>query len=395
MKRGFIKLTVAIGILFISFSSAFFAVAANGAGNITGCLTLLLFDDNIDLKSSYEFQKTVLYVDRQGIRQTNQGTFVLAIAYADFDDDGDEDVFMASGDGSANPTDVEMYLNDGTGNFTLDLTVFDGDIPGLIHPRKALVGDYNKDNLPDIFVVGHGYDQPPWPGESPVLLLSSPNGLQSSEGLTTLSGFYHGAASADIDKDGDLDIFVADTTQPLFLTNDGTGNFVHTTSILPEELQYKGLYTSELIDIDLDGYYDLLVGGHEFEGMNTLIYWGSVQGIYSAGNKTQLPGVSGQGIVLDMDAEDIDQDGDTDVVLTRTGSDNFYVGYYIQVVVNNGNRLFTDDTTNRITNGTGANWIDWIRLQDKNGDQFVDIIVDDASRNLIWWNDGTGKFNTN
>jgi len=108
-----------------------------------------------------------------------------------------------------------------------------------------------------------------------------------------------------------------------------------------------------------------------------------------------LPGVAGQGIVLDLDAGDIDKDGDRDVVLTRTGSDNFYVGYYIQVVVNNGDRQFTDDTTNRITIGTGANWIDWIRLQDKNDDQFADIVVDDAARNLIWWNDGTGKFNTN
>jgi len=33
MKRGFINLIVAIGIFFILFSSAFFAVAANGGNN--------------------------------------------------------------------------------------------------------------------------------------------------------------------------------------------------------------------------------------------------------------------------------------------------------------------------------------------------------------------------
>ena len=82
-------------------------------------------------------------------------------------------------------------------------------------------------------------------------------------------------------------------------------------------------------------------------------------------------------------------------MLTRTGSTNFYVGYYIQIIVNSGHKQFIDYTSNRIVNGTGENWIDWIRLQDKNDDQFVDIIVDDASRNLIWWNDGEGKFNIN
>jgi hypothetical protein len=44
------------------------------------------------LKSSSELEKTLLYVNRQGIRQINPGTFVHAIAYADYDNDGDEDV---------------------------------------------------------------------------------------------------------------------------------------------------------------------------------------------------------------------------------------------------------------------------------------------------------------
>ena len=39
------------------------------------------------------------------------------------------------------------------------------------------------------------------------------------------------------------------------------------------------------------------------------------------------------------------------------------------------------------------NWIGWIRLQDFNNDGNVDIVVDDAARNLIWYNDGQGNFN--
>jgi hypothetical protein len=346
-----------------------------------------------DQNSSYMLQKTSLHIDRQGIRQTNPGTFVHAIAYADFDNDGDEDVFMSSG-GGINPTPVEMYLNDGEGNFTLDLTIFQGEVPNLVHPRKALVSDFNGDGLPDVFVIGHGYDQPPWPGEHPVLILSSPTGLQNVGGLENYVGFQHGGASADIDADGDVDIFVVDTNQPFFLMNVGSGSFTYDTQRLPGELTGRPLFTAELIDVDMDGYFDLLVAGHEHEGMQTTIYWGSNTWTYTASNKTILPIVTGQGTVLDIDAEDLDNDGDRDIVITRTGGGqgNFYVGYYIQIIVNAGGRQFADETGQRIANGTGANWIDWIRLQDWNNDNHLDIVVDDYSRNLIWFNNGAGSF---
>lgn len=279
------------------------------------------------------------------------------------------------------------------------------------------MGDFNKDNLPDIFVADTGWDYPPWPGASPLLILSSPNGLQQSGDFSSIVGYHHGAASADIDRDGDLDIFVTSTVQPFFLINDGTGNFTYTTGNLPEELfgeetLFKQLYTTELIDIDLDGYYDLLVAGHEwgYGQLDSLIYWGNQSGVFSAQNKTKLPGVAEWGTVVDIDAEDIDNDGDVDIVLNRTGDnsinpDSFYVGCYIQIIINNGSRQFVDDTSSRITDGRidpewvdwirfqdRMKWIDWIRLQDINGDQAVDIIVDDAVLSMVWLNNGEGQF---
>ena len=154
------------------------------------------------------------------------------------------------------------------------------------------------------------------------------------------------------------------------------------------------LFTAELIDVDTDGFFDLLVAGHEQDGMETTIYWGSSAYTYTSSNKTVLPSVTGQGTVVDIDADDIDNDGNKDIVVTRTGGGqgNFYVGYYIQIIVNEGNRQFSDKTSERIVNGTGAEWIDWIRLRDHNNDGYLDIIVDDASRNLIWTNNGTGVF---
>ena len=110
-----------------------------------------------------------------------------------------------------------------------------------------------------------------------MLLLSSANGLSKAAGLEHLVGFHHGAASADIDNDGDLDIFVTDTTNdPYFLINDGTGNFQRSVLAVPPQINNQAIYTAELVDVDNDRYPDLLVSGHEFGygAVPTTIYWG-------------------------------------------------------------------------------------------------------------------------
>lgn len=351
---------------------------------------------NVDNESSYQLQKTPLHIDRRyGINGSPCACFYHAVVYTDLDNDGDIDVFMSGGDGSSNPSPVEIHINDGADNFILDNSLIFGTEPGAIHPRKALLGDYNSDGKLDIFVAGHGHDQPPFPGEHPLLFLTTANGLEYSSNLESYSGFFHAAASADIDNDGDIDIFVGDTQTPFFLINDGSGNFSRNTDRLTSDLNGKSLFTAELIDINKDGYIDLIVAGHEFEGMDTVIYWGSSSGTYLSTSKTVLPSVAGQGTILDIDSEDINNDGNKDILLTRTGGgdNNFYVGYYLQLVLNNGNHQFTDTTSNVSSNSdVNGEWIDWIRIQDFNNDGYLDIIEDNASPGLIWFNDGSGMF---
>ncbi len=327
----------------------------------------------------------------------NPGTFVLAVSYADFDMDGDVDVFMSSGDGSMNPTPSELYLNDGAGNFTLDTGFFSGSPPGQVHPRKALTGDYNGDGKMDIFVIGHGFDQPPFPGEAPYVILSSPSGYVLGSGLDSFIGSQHSGSSADIDQDNDIDVFVTDTSQPFFLVNDGFGNFVKDVTKIPD-LGGGGIYTAELVDVDKDGFIDLLVSGHEYQGFSSQVLWGDSTGIWSVTRSTTLTPVAEWGVVIDIDVADIDMDGDKDIVLNRTGdgqgSLGFYQGFQIQILENQGSRTFLDKSIERLPGGVSdtANWINWIRIQDFDGDGFKDIVVDDAARNIVWLNDGIGNF---
>ena len=354
------------------------------------------------LQTSHELQASVLNTNISEIRRAHGNTSpISAYTYGDFDGDGDEDIFVAPTSLSEETTPVEIYFNDGDGNFSFNNEFFQGSIPEMIDPRKAITGDFNGDGRLDIFVAGHGYDQPPFPGEAPVLLLSTENGLRQVEGLDHLVGFHHGAAAADIDNDGDLDIFVTDTNNdPFFLINDGDGVFSHNVEVLPSEVTHQAIYTSELVDVDNDGYTDLVVGGHEFEpedeGSPTTIYWGDATGQYEGSRKTTLPGVSGRGIIVDIDVGDLDGDGNEDIVLNRTVEDPFYSGFYIQIISGAGNRAFSDTTSQSIDFGTreANKWIVWLRLVDINGDGHLDVTVDDpgdAEVEFSWLNDGSGR----
>ena len=365
-----------------------------------------------ELRTSYELQSSVLRTNWLAFLSLEDEKTVGPVAYGDFDCDGDEDVFVTAYDdstflneegGAVKATPVQVYANDGAGEFTLATERFiRGTVPEMIFPRKALTGDFNHDGRPDIFVADHGYDFPPFPGAHPVLLLSSENGLRSVGGFEEIVGFQHGAASGDIDHDGDLDIFVTDVRQPVLLENDGSGNFVPDRSALPTELIRTAVFTTEIIDVDEDGYPDLLVAGHEYddqptqEEQPTTIYWGDGSGRYDSVRKTTLPAVAGQGVVVDVDAEDLDNDGDRDIVLTRTGSPpDFYRGHYIQIVANHGSRRFADETLARISGGASAtaHWLVWVRLDDVDGDGHRDIWVDDPEQwGRTWINDGSGHF---
>lgn len=389
--------------------------------SITNTYTLTLTRDegmqiapntNLEQHSSYELFPSDVYVEANQITQDFDLGYMTG--YADFDEDGFTDVLLAGlnfqseefskfylyrGNGSASFTDACECGGSCSGYqcdaFQLETNAFPNEFEGMQHPRKILIGDYNNDGKTDAFVLGHGIDVDPFPGESPVLLINNGNDFTPHR-FTEHKAFDHGGSSADIDNDGDVDIFIVNPGKSIFLINDGQANFNITTDRIDDFFldDTKGYFTAELIDIDEDGYMDLLLGGHEYDGAGTYILWGNSYGKYFQELSTQLPTVVDYQIVIDIDAEDIDNDGDRDIILLRvSGGGSIDHRYYIQVLENNGDNSFIDKSEMRITENEGPAGPIWLHLQDLDNDGDFDIYLQrESDDDIKLFNDGSGNF---
>ena len=376
----------------------------SGTAEITVTLPYVPRNPAVDEDTSHSLQSVGMRLPHGRIRRGRSGTS-HSVVYADLDRDGDTDLFYAPLNRTLNPLPPEVHLNDGAYNFQFAPGFLGGDPPATLHARKALRGDFNGDSRPDIFVLATGFDMDPFPGENNYVLLSSDQGYVPGTGLDSIVGYHHGGASADIDADGDLDVFVTETLMgPYFLLNNGSGRFRKDTERIQDINYEAGIYTAELVDVDQDGYVDLLAAGHEYSGFRTQVLWGNESGVYTSTRATLLPPVPGNGVVVDIDVADTDGDGDRDIVVNRTGDFSgvgFYDGYYVQLLSQTGLRSFTDVTADSFGDNQdrGAEWFDWIRIYDLDDDGDLDVVVDDVesfstlgARDLVWENDGSGRF---
>lgn len=282
---------------------------------------------------------------------------------------------------------LRFLLGKEDGDFVLDAKN-DNRMLGLEHPRKAIWGDYNNDGFPDLCLLGHGYDAPPYYGEPFIILMSdASSGKYDYMYFDDYVGFWHGGASADVDNDGDLDIFLIQAWigDALLLINDGNGNFTVCKDRINQSDDFKGqMYNAELYDIDKDGNVDLIIGGHDHHNYSIsdkyvnmpVVIWGDGSG-YFLGDYTRLPEtpVKGMGIVTDFYFYDLDDDGVEELIISRT-SDGYvnpsivsYYGWCVQVLKRYG-RSFRDATGEFIglsrccSSAEDWTWKVWLEIKD-------------------------------
>lgn len=281
------------------------------------------------------------------------------VAVADMDNDGDLD-FVVSNGKFQTPQPNQLWINDGHGEFEQSPVRFGDRISGGV-----ALGDVDGDGLIDIYFANWSDTKAEWGVNS--LWLNKGNGEFIETDEARDPGNSRKATMADVDVDGDLDIWVSNFREfDSIWKNDGQGHFTQVEVRIPGEQGARAILT----DIDDDGFPDAILGRSHFS------VWpnhGDARFYQSA--------VLGEGRSVFFDTADVDSDGRTDIVAQKSqaletwlnsGSGNFILGSEVPAV-----SLYAP-----------------IALGDLDGDSDPDLVVASSSSDAttIYLNDGTGTF---
>ncbi len=193
----------------------------------------------------------------------------ISATFFDVDNDGDLDLYVGSGSYEFSPRSGGLqdrfYENNGNGVFTKK----NAAIPELNIVTTAVVaGDYDGDGDQDLFVAS-GVVPAKYPNSGSSYLLKNENGKFSianrEVGINNL-GMLKDAVFKDINKDGKLDLIVAGEWTGIQVLLNKNGKFLKTDTYKKLE-QVKGWWNKILIeDVDNDGDLDIIAGNL---GLNT------------------------------------------------------------------------------------------------------------------------------
>ncbi|WP_324671430.1 FG-GAP-like repeat-containing protein [Hymenobacter sp. GOD-10R] len=290
-------------------SSATFATGANLAlythvdnvvpGDVDG-------DGDTDLlvttNSSEGLPKVTTYLNNgsgaftSATQLTLRGSYI-SLEMGDIDGDGDLDLVVPN-NGLLNGQ-LDTYLNNGQGTFTLVA----GSAANLISIGQFSLRDADGDGDLDIFTTGYS---------GVVVYFNNGSGTFSNPRSTPVGVGAKYLAIGDLDNDGDLDVISApysylNTASVRF--NDGLGTFTGTQelpiSILPND--------ADLGDIDGDGDLDFVVASNSTKAVDIRLNNGA--GVFSGTGSVPV-GKGGQPARVYL--RDIDGDGDLDILTSST-----------------------------------------------------------------------------
>jgi hypothetical protein len=285
---------------------------------------------------------------------------------------------QATGD-SKYLSDFDFWNKNGDGTYTKILSFPNA---GCLHPRKAVVADFNQDGYPDLFISCHGYDTPPYPGERSKLVMSNGHGGFTVRDVGTV-GYWHTASAADVNGDGYPDIVVSnqkDDPHTFFLINNRDGTFS------ADKTRIVGLnqvnFAMELVDVDGDGNIDL-IGGYDESNQYvdyrtiTRVMYGDLLGHFGARSDI-IPSIKNRGIVLDFTV--VTNNGVRGIFVCRTSDSTSLEGFYKSSTLQwvdiktMASSIVLDETKNIFPSNPF-----WWTNANKNGQNGVTPMLDDYS----------------
>ena len=319
-------------------------------------------------------------------------------AFIDYDGDGYPDILLVNGEDwpghSKTQSTLKLYHNNQNGTFS-DVTAKAG-LAVTMFGMGVAVGDYDNDGHDDIFVTALGQNH---------LFRNNGNGtftdVTKSAGMWGPSEFSTSAAWVDYDRDGKLDLVVANYVQwsqptDIYCTLDGA----HKSYCTPES--YKGTSlrvwhnlgggkfedatqkagmndpTSKslglaILDYNGDGWPDIFVAN---DTQPNKLYLNKQNGTFeekavAAGIAFSEDGVARAG--MGVDAADYDRSGHASLMITN------FANQMLSLYHNEGNGLFVDEAPRSevgrntlVTLGFGCFFFDY------DNDGWPDILVADG-----------------
>jgi hypothetical protein len=323
------------------------------------------------------------------------------VAQVDYDGDGFEDFVWFEG------YDVNKTYNWPGPNFekfngskfVKDQVTFPGK---QLFAEKILVGDFNNDTYPDLFLVSH-IDEwagctncKPTPINPPHIIFNSPNGFNVVKSFTDIPGDWTPGCSGDIDKDGDLDILIFSHHQsvspkPRALINNGSGEFTYSDFGI-SKIEWAD--RAELVDMNNDSFLDLIVNDVVDENgyaNRFRVLWGN-GGPFAETNSIRLP-YSNKLYMISISAEDLDNDNKREII---TVGGNETGRWEINIFKTTDFKNYQDVTSlliqNNLKTATDGIMNGDVKVQDLNGDGKLDIFAADRRLNLIWQKDLDGVY---
>jgi len=299
-----------------------------------------------------------------------------ALHPADMDGDGHTDIVLVD------DTKIIWYRNDGTGNFfpkTVTPNIYEG-------PISLSIADMDNDGDLDV-ITGCNFDR--WNSQDSLVYWFENLGRMGFVKHAISDTTFNASAihAVDLDLDGDTDIVydpgIEDNEKIIWLKNDGNQNFTY--QILADSTE--GAQTILSADIDNDGDLDLFscngdwIGFYDYGDQN--ISWFENNGSQNFTRRQISDSTDGAGSIFltDMDADD-----DLDILCASNFHEKIF--WY----KNNGNFDFTKIF---LTASTSRQFS--IYPQDMDKDEDIDVLVTSndwpVSRVLLYGN-SSGHFYT-
>ena len=360
------------------------------------------------------FEDPAAFAQRHLIRMNGSGA-----AWIDYDGDGDWDLYLLNGkgEGEKGPETNQLYRNDGGGKF---VNVTEGS--GAADQGEGMavsVADYDNDGHTDIFVTNYG-DFAIYRNKGDGTFENTTKKAFAS--CPPKDRWYAGSAWGDMDKDGDLDLYVAgyvdieerpknyDVRFPMdfegydntLFENQGDGTFADVTKKAGVNDVARKTMQVLFADFNSDGNPDLLVANDT--DPNSL-YIGKGDGTFF--ELSGASGVSSTDGSMGIAWGDYDGDGKMDLTMSN------YIGEHGRLL-----RLADDESSNEGTIPNAifeadfdspdflkASWakVGWgTALEDLDNDGDLDLFLanghlnaiggDNRDLNLCFMNDGQGRF---